>query len=143
MEKLCLITILALLSMSSYSQKEENVKEIITQNMHEQELAWNKGDLEGFMSAYSKSDSLKFIGKNGITYGWQNILDNYKKSYPDKAAMGTLDFIITSIDQPCAGAAIVIGKWHLKKEKGDVSGYFTLVWRRTETRWVITMDHTS
>ncbi|MBA3970896.1 MAG: nuclear transport factor 2 family protein [Bacteroidetes bacterium] len=132
-----------LLSAGSIFAQEENVKEIIAKIMLEQETAWNKGDIDGFMSAYWKSDSLKFIGKNGITYGWQNTLDNYKKSYPDKATMGILDFTILSVDQFSAGAAMVLGKWHLKRDKGDVSGYFTLVWRRTETRWVITIDHTS
>ena len=130
-----------LFTMSMYSQ--EDVKGLITKAMQDQEIAWNKGDIDGFMVPYSKSDSLKFIGKNGITYGWQNTLDNYKKSYPDKATMGILDFTILSIEEVSQSAAIVVGKWHLKRDKGDVGGYFTLVWRRTETRWVIVMDHTS
>ncbi len=128
--------------MNTFSQTED-VKAIITKLMDDQEVAWNKGDLEGFMYPYSKSDSLKFIGKSGITYGWQKTLDNYKKNYPDKATMGTLDFTILSIDEVSTSAAVVVGKWFLKREKGDVGGYFTLVWRRTETRWVIVMDHTS
>lgn len=144
MKKLLLLFTLILFTMSTYSQ--EDVKAIITKAMQDQEEAWNKGDLEAFMIPYWKSDSLKFIGKNGITYGWQNTLDNYKKSYPDKATMGILDFNILSIDQTSPSTAIVVGKWHLKRDKsdkGDVGGYFTLVWRRTETRWVIVMDHTS
>jgi len=144
MKKLLLLFTLMLFTMSTYSQ--EDVKGIITKIMNDQEAAWNKGDIDGFMSAYWKSDSLKFIGKNGITYGWQNTLDNYKKSYPDKATMGTLDFTIISIDEVSSSTAFVVGKWHLKRDKsdkGDVGGYFTLVWRKTETRWVITLDHTS
>ncbi len=131
--------------MNTYSQTED-VKVIITKIMQDQEVAWNNGDIDAFMVAYWKSDSLKFIGKNGITYGWQNTLDNYKKSYPDKATMGILDFTILSIDQASPGTAIVVGKWFLKREKsekGDVGGYFTLIWKKTETHWVIVMDHTS
>ena len=48
--------------------------------MQEQENAWNEGDLNGFMKHYWKSDSLRFIGKSGLNYGWQKTLDNYKKS---------------------------------------------------------------
>ena len=144
MKKLLLSFTLILFSMTTYSQ--EDVKGLITKAMQDQEAAWNKGDLESFMIPYWKSDSLKFIGKSGITYGWQNTLDNYKKNYPDKATMGILDFTIISIEEASPSTAIVVGKWHLKRDKsdkGDVGGYFTLVWRRTETRWVIVMDHTS
>lgn len=144
MKKLLLLFTLILFEMNTFSQtQEEDVKAIITKAMQEQEVSWNKGNLEGFMFHYWKSDSLKFIGQSGITYGWQKTLDNYKKNYPDKATMGTLDFSILSIEQASPSTAIVVGKWHLKRDKGDVGGYFTLVWRRTETRWVIVMDHTS
>ena len=147
MKKLLLLLTLMLFTMNTFSQtQEEDVKAIITKAMQDQEAAWNKGDLEAFMIPYWKSDSLKFVGKSGITYGWQNTLDNYKKNYPDKATMGILDFTILSIDQASPSTAIVVGKWHLKRDKsdkGDVGGYFTLVWRRTETKWVIFMDHTS
>ncbi|HLC82952.1 MAG TPA: DUF4440 domain-containing protein, partial [Bacteroidia bacterium] len=87
MKKLLLILILMTSINNSFSQ-EEDVKAIITKAMQDQEAAWNKGDLEAFMIPYWKSDSLKFVGKSGITYGWQNTLDNYKKNYPDKATMG-------------------------------------------------------
>ena len=147
MKKLLLLSTLILFTMNTFSQtQEEDVKAIITKAMQDQEAAWNKGDLEAFMIPYWKSDSLKFVGKSGITCGWQNTLDNYKKNYPDKATMGILDFTILSIDQASPSTAIVVGKWHLKRDKsdkGDVGGYFTLVWRRTETKWVIFMDHTS
>ena len=55
--------------------------------MKKQELAWNTGDIDSFMKYYWKSDSLKFIGSSGITYGWQKTLDNYKKKYPDAKAL--------------------------------------------------------
>ena len=41
--------------------------------------AWNKGDIEDFMQGYWKNDSLMFIGKNGINWGWQKTLENYKE----------------------------------------------------------------
>ena len=52
--------------------------------------AWNEGNLEKFMDTYWNSEHLVFVGGRGPTYGWQATLDNYKKSYPNKAAMGIL-----------------------------------------------------
>src|SRR5688572_1594728 len=74
----------------SQNRDEQAVKAL----MAVQEAKWNEGDIKGFMQFYWKSDSLKFIGSKGITYGWQKTLDNYIKGYPDKAAMGILTFKI-------------------------------------------------
>ena len=143
MKKYLEVFAIILLSINSYSQSESTVKFTIQKIMHEQELAWNKGDIDGFMLAYWNSDSLKFIGKSGIKYGWKNTLDNYKKSYPDKATMGELNFSIISVEQFSDKSCYVIGKWFLKREKGDVGGYYTLLWKKIDGRWVIVTDHTS
>lgn len=111
--------------------------------MYEQQVAWNKGDLDEFMLSYWNSDSLKFIGKSGITYGWKSTLANYKKNYPDKSTMGELTFTIISVDELSKTGCYVIGKWNLKREKGDVGGYFTLLWKKIDGKWVIVIDHTS
>jgi ketosteroid isomerase-like protein len=110
--------------------------------MAEQELSWNRGDIKGFMNYYWKSDSLKFIGSKGITYGWQKTLDNYRKGYPDKAAMGILTFEVLECTQLSPTAIYVIGKWNLKKEKPS-GGHFTLLWKKIDGEWVIVADHTS
>src|SRR5690606_40403736 len=62
-------------------------KEAILDVMSQQEQDWNNGDIDAFMKGYWRSDSLMFVGKNGIKYGWQTTLENYKKSYPDKSTM--------------------------------------------------------
>ena len=143
MKKSLLFLILTILSISTYSQKENKMKPVIEKIMHKQQIAWNKGDLDGFMLSYWNSDSLKFIGKNGITYGWKSTLANYKKSYPDKATMGELTFTIISVEELSKTSCYVIGKWDLKREKGDVGGYYTLLWKKIDGKWVIVIDHTS
>src|ERR1044072_3173149 len=97
-----------LISIKVISQK---ANEDIINLMKKQEAAWNNGDIEGFMKYYWKSDSLKFIGKSGITYGWQKTLDNYKKNYPDKATMGKLTFAIKSSEQLSESSVYIIGSW--------------------------------
>lgn len=114
----------------------------VRQSMHEQQLAWNAGDIKGFMAYYWQNDSLTFIGKKGVTYGWNNTLNNYLKSYPDKASMGTLVFTLLDVRQLSAESIYVIGKWQLEKEK-PVGGHFTLLWKKLNGRWVIVSDHTS
>src|SRR5450631_285796 len=98
MKKLLLIIAVCLFAISVDSQNDSKMKTMIESIMHEQQVDWNKGDIDGFMSSYWNDDSLKFIGKNGITYGWKSTLEHYKKSYPDKATMGELTFNIISVE---------------------------------------------
>src|SRR5688500_11839057 len=75
----------------------ENATEATREILDRQAVSWNKGDLPGFMEGYWKSDSLQFIGKNGVTYGWQKTLQNYQQTYPNAEAMGKLTFTILSV----------------------------------------------
>jgi hypothetical protein len=126
----------------SFSQIEKGDVKTVSNNIKAQVLAWNKGDIRGFMEYYWQSDSLKFIGSKGLTYGWQKTLDNYIKSYPNKEAMGVLKFTIIESTQLSKTDIYVIGKWELEKEK-PVGGHFTLLWKKINNKWVIVSDHTS
>ena len=141
MRKLFLVYYL-LCSAFLFSQKSSSDIDLVLKHMKTQEDSWNEGKIESFMNYYWKSDSLKFIGKKGITYGWQQTLDNYLKSYPDKATMGILKFSIKEATQLSAESIYIIGSWELQKEK-PVGGYFTLLWKKIEGKWVIVSDHTS
>lgn len=121
----------------------ENDRQGILRVFEEQEKAWNTGDIEKFMEGYWQSDSLTFIGSSGITYGWTNTLNNYQKRYPDKTAMGTLSFKILRLEKLDKKTAFLIGTFHLKRDIGDLSGHFTLVWKKIGGKWVIISDHTS
>ena len=108
-----------------------------------QTSAWNNGDLAHFMEGYLPSDSLLFVGKSGPTYGFNNTLNNYKKGYPDTASMGKLTFTLVSL-QPIEKIHYrVLGKWELKRSKGDVSGYFTLLLKKIKGKWFVIQDHSS
>ena len=88
-----ILTLLVFTAASAQSKDEQTIRALL----EEQRLAWNAGNLETFMGTYWQNDSLMFIGKSGITYGWQNTLNNYKKGYPDTAAMGKLKFDILEV----------------------------------------------
>ena len=115
----------------------------IRQVMQKQEVAWNRGDVAAFMDGYWPSDSLRFVTKNGVTYGWENMLQRYRESYPDATAMGQLTFTIKHVDGLASDVAHVTGRWHLKRDAGDLSGSFTLVWKRFDGTWLIVSDHSS
>lgn len=111
--------------------------------MADQEGAWNRGDKEAFMLGYWHSDSLTFVGSRGLTYGWQQTLDNYKKGYPTQESMGKLTFTLLRLEKLSKRSAYVVGRWHLQRSIGDVGGHFILIWKKIKGKWVIVTDHTS
>jgi hypothetical protein len=118
-------------------------KQTILEVLDKQVECWNKQDIEGFMEGYWKSDSLKFIGKSGLTKGWKATLENYKKNYPDKNAMGILKFEIINVQGISSRAAVVTGKWMLTRTIGNLQGVFTLIFEQKDRKWVIVYDHSS
>ena len=130
-----------LLSVSAFSQtsKEKQILNVLEQ----QTVAWNSGDVVSFMQGYWKNDSLMFIGKTGVTHGWQQTLDNYRKGYPDITAMGKLFFNIITIKKLSSKYYFVVGKWMLKRSIGDLSGHYDLLFKKIKGEWVIIADHSS
>ena len=126
-----------------FAQAQNKNENAIRAMLSAQEAAWNTGNLEQFMIGYWQSDSLMFIGKNGPTYGYDKTLENYKKGYPDTAHMGKFTSTIVSMKRLSAKYYFVIGKWFLKRTIGDVSGYYTLLIRKTNGKWVVVADHSS
>jgi ketosteroid isomerase-like protein len=108
-----------------------------------QQVAWNKGDIPKFMEGYWNSPELTFAGGKGFTRGWEPVLARYQKSYADQAAMGKLDFSELEIRPLGPDAALVLGRWHLQRQAGDIGGIFTLVFQKFPQGWLIIHDHTT
>ena len=127
------------------SQTTDSAKTEIREVLATQSDCWSKGDLECYMQGYWKSDSLLFIGSRGLTSGWQQTLDHYKRGYPDAAAMGTLTFDLKEMRELSAESMLVVGKWHLQREeaKGDLEGHFSVIFRKFADGWKIVADHSS
>lgn len=111
--------------------------------LHAQQAAWNRGDVDAFLTGYWHSPKLTFSGSSGVSRGWDGVLARYKKNYPDKATMGELEFSGLEFQFLGPDAALVLGRWHLKRSKGDIGGVFSLVWERFPEGWKIIHDHTS
>ncbi len=128
---------------SSHGYAQHAPEQAIRQLMQQQTDAWNQGNIPAFMQTYWQSDSLLFIGKNGITYGWQATLERYKKSYPDTAAMGKLQFNLLEFKQLAPDLCFLVGKWQLQRTAGNLQGHFTLLIRKLNGAWKIIADHSS
>jgi len=140
--RILLLIIISILWSSTGFTQDKNARAILAL-LDTQTAAWNKGDLQGFMKGYWENDSLRFIGKSGITYGWNNTLANYKRGYPDTAAMGKLQFTILVVKKLSNRYYEVVGKWYLKRSIGDASGHYTLLLKKINGNWVIVSDHSS
>jgi len=141
--RIYLMSLVLLLSFQAFSQKINKDKSAILKILDEQNAAWNRGDIDSFMEGYWKNDSLMFIGKSGVTYGWTNTLNNYKRGYPDTAAMGKLKFTIIEVKKLSKVYYYITGKWFLIRSIGDIGGHFTLLFQKINGRWVIIKDHSS
>lgn len=118
-------------------------RQIILGVLESQRKAWNAGDLNEYMQGYWMSDSLLFVGSGGPTYGWKATLEKYQRSYPDKAAMGVLSFDIREVRFLKSDHAFVLGGWHVKREKDELKGFFTLLLRKISGEWKVIADHSS
>lgn len=140
MKKFLLCTLL-FFSVTIHAQSKD--ESAIRQLLAKQASDWNRGDIEGYMQGYWKNDSLMFIGKSGITHGWTNTLKNYKRSYPDTTSMGKLELTIINLKKLSAEHFYVTGKWQLKRNIGNLEGFFTLLVRKIKKEWLIVADHSS
>jgi ketosteroid isomerase-like protein len=110
-----------------------------------QENAWNKGDLAGFASSFKDSPDTLVI-THTVSRGFTGLLDEYKRDYPSKAAMGTLSYSELEVHPLDENFAVVIGKYRLergKKDGGNAEGLFSLVFENTDNGWKIIVDHTT
>ena len=110
----------------------KNQKEILAV-LDTQQEAWNNYDLEGFMEGYWKSEELKFYGNSGVTYGWDNTLARYKRSYPDKEHTGTIEFVIKEISPIENNSYYVLGEFYLKRGAGDTDGIFMIILKKIKS----------
>jgi hypothetical protein len=139
MNKTILLVFLILISCGKKTTEKEDKDSVIT-ILNNQANAWSEYNIEAFMEGYWKNDSLKFYGANGITYGWQNTLDNYNERYPSKEHTGKLDFKINTISKINDEAYYVMGEYYLTRKIGDANGIFMIIFKKINGKWKIISD---
>ena len=111
--------------------------------MDRQASAWNRGDIDGYMEGYVRSDKLEFVSGGKITRGWHTVRDRYYRKYDSREKMGTLGFSEIKVSSLNANTAVVQGRWSLRRKADQPHGSFVLIFRRTSSGWRIVHDETS
>jgi uncharacterized protein (TIGR02246 family) len=119
---------------------EQSIRSVLD----EQATAWNRGDLESFVSSYAAHCTL--VGTTIQETTRDQVLQHYEKKYPSRAAMGKLTFSGLTIHLLDARVATATGHWHLDRDPasgGPVGGVFSLVLEQVDGSWQVELDHTS
>ncbi len=140
---LAMLIVVSAPGLAGAATKDPGIEGEIRAVMKGQVDAWNRGDIDGFMEGYARSEATEFVSGDRLTRGWQTVRDRYKKKYNSREAMGTLAFSGTKITPLGPDAALVIGRWKLARKSDKPHGIFTLIFRRTPAGWRIVHDHTS
>jgi hypothetical protein len=135
---LLLVSLVLLTSFNAITVNDDEVA--IRKVMADQQVAWNNYDLEGFMQGYWESEDLKFYGSSGVTSGWNNTLERYKKSYPSKEHTGTLKFVLNEISKINKTSYYVMGEYHLERSVGNADGIFMIIFKKIDGHWKIIAD---
>ena len=148
----CLLALLASFPvMAGAQEKPDQLRTMshdelsIVKVLNAQESAWNRGDIEGFATGYKNSPDTIFIGSQ-VSHGYAQMLNDYKRNYPNREAMGTLAFSELEAHLLDEHFAVVIGRYHVdrsKKAGGNAEGTFSLVFEKTDAGWKIVVDHTT
>ena len=108
-----------------------------------QQDAWNRGDIDAFMNGYARSTSTVFVSEDEVGRGWETVRDRYRLKYSDRAKMGTLSFSDVEVTTLSPDAAVVLGRWRLKRANDEPKGRFTLIFKRLPEGWRIVHDQYS
>ncbi|MGH9902154.1 MAG: YybH family protein [Pyrinomonadaceae bacterium] len=127
----------------SVDGKDDGREKAVRAVLDGQAAAWNRGDIEGFMDGYERSDQTLFVSGGEVTRGWQTVLERYRRNYDSREKMGTLAFSELEIKPLSEYYTLAVGRWQLTRANDLPHGRFTLLFRRTPKGWRVVHDHTS
>ncbi|MFN2289481.1 MAG: SgcJ/EcaC family oxidoreductase [Chromatocurvus sp.] len=108
------------------------------------QTSWNAADMDGYLAAYNRDDSMSLTYGNTVVQGWDALNALFRKSYPDEERMGK--FSIDSIAVTLLGddAAVAYGNFtHVFPEETIHGGYSHVLARLEDGRWIIQHERTS
>jgi uncharacterized protein (TIGR02246 family) len=104
-----------------------------------QQNAWNKGDLDAYLSHYKESPDTQAVLAN-LVRGIDAVRSAYKQNFPNKDTMGTIEDTDIEVRALGDNYALATGKYHLnrpKKSGGPVEGTFMEIFEKTANGWQI------
>ncbi len=109
----------------------------VTKIVIAQENAWNKGDLDGYLSHFKDAKDTEAV-LNGPVRGLENIRSAYRISFPNREVMGQLEQTEVDVRELGPDFALATGKYRLmrsKKNGGEAQGTFTEIFEKTAEGW--------
>jgi len=138
------IAVLLIVTLDTSAQDSNaQIKAAVRDVLVRQQDAWNRGDIDGFMNGYARSASTVFVSEEEVRRGWETVRDRYRIRYSDRAKMGALSFSDIEVTMLSPDAAVVLGRWRLKRANDEPHGRFTLIFKHVPEGWRIIHDHTS
>jgi uncharacterized protein (TIGR02246 family) len=115
----------------------------ITQLLKEQDEAWNRGDLDGFLLPYEDSGNLVFVS-TVVIRSPRELKERYEKKYKSgESDFGKLSFSDLNVQELAPGLARAWGKWNVQQKDKESSGWFSLILQKRAGKWRIIHDHSS
>ena len=146
MKRIVLICLLCVCSFATHAQEgSDKINEkMILENFKKQETCWNNHDIECYMQAYSKTEPIQTVSTGGVTFGYDNILSNYKRYFP-KERMGTLSFDNFNLRKLTNDLYFVTGRFNFKfpNQENVSRGWFSVIMKKDKNGWFIITDHSS
>jgi len=138
-----ILFIFLLLPVASLIFAEDASKEI-SDLLHKQDAAWNRGDLEGFVEPYDSSGQLVFIGADGPIRDRKVLKERYEKRYKTGSSdFGKLSFSDLQVETLSSDLARAWGRWEVDQKGKKLTGWFTLILKHGSGGWHIIHDHSS
>ncbi|MDX5421417.1 MAG: nuclear transport factor 2 family protein [Hymenobacteraceae bacterium] len=106
--------------------------------------AWNKGDLETAMTFYWNSPEMLWVSKNGVEYGYQEVLEMFRQDFTDSSNMGVYSYEPLHIEQISDETVYFVFRWKIELDgKRLMGGVSSQLWKKLDGRWVATSEHAS
>jgi len=121
----------------------EAEKQAILAVISRMEVAWNRGDVRGYMEGFANPDVI-FVSRGQFQKDWQGTLDHYIRDYgTSEQTRGKLHFFDIKIEILGPDAAQLISRYQLDRPKQPQDGINTRLMRKRAGKWVIALNHVS
>jgi uncharacterized protein (TIGR02246 family) len=112
--------------------------------MNRSARAWNRGDLDAFMSDYRPGSRTTYVGRRGVVRGPDQIREVYAPRFAPGGVRDSLSFERLEVDSLAPGVEHVLAYYVLSRGDSVVArGPTSLIMLYEDGRWRIVHDHSS
>jgi len=105
--------------------------------------AWNRGDIDGYLTDYWHSDKVRWVSEGTVRYGFEAIAAAFKARFDSPVNMGRLEVADLQIQLLGESDALVFGAWTQTTPMARRHGVFTVHMKKIDGEWLVVSDHSS